>query len=111
VRNAQAISRPAVDGKYKTARKKVVSKFTKEQLGQMRLLNRRGNSYSNTAALSGCFFVLLRRVTYKFFTDRSGLPHAHFAMLVSGAGTVSSSHLPLSGMGRGSRAPFSGPWL
>jgi hypothetical protein len=43
--NAQAISRPAVDGKYKTAPKKVVSKFTKEQLGQMRLLNRRGNSY------------------------------------------------------------------
>ena len=33
-----------VNGKYKTAPKKVVSKIFKEQLGQMRLLNRWGKS-------------------------------------------------------------------
>jgi len=33
-------TRPAENGKYKTARKKVVSKFAKEQLAQMHLLNR-----------------------------------------------------------------------
>src|SRR5579859_755474 len=50
-------ARAAVDGKYKTARKKVVSKFTKEQLGQMRLLDRRGNSYSQDCCAKWLFFL------------------------------------------------------
>jgi len=63
------------------------------------------------AMLSTWFSVALGRVSYEFFTDRSGLPDGRFAMLVYVVGTVSSSHSPHSGMGRTSHAPFYRPWL
>jgi len=74
----------AVNGKYKAAPKKVVSRFTKEQIAQMYLLNHRGNCRLRSAALNAWFLRELRLIPYEFFTDRSGLSDAYFAKFVTG---------------------------
>src|SRR3981189_1237726 len=63
------------------------------------------------AALSACFFVTLRRASYEFLMDRSGLPDPHFFMLVLGIGTASSSNSPHWGMRPTLRVPVPEPWL
>jgi len=73
-----------VNGKYKAAPKKVVSRFTKAQIAQMYLLNPRGNCRSRSGALDAWFLGELRQIPYEFFTDRSGLSDAYFAKFVSG---------------------------
>jgi hypothetical protein len=75
---------PAANGKYKAAPKKVVSRFTKEQIAQMYLLNHQGNCRSRSAALNAWFLGELQQIPYEFLTDRSGLSDAYFAKFVTG---------------------------
>ena len=51
------------------------------------------------SSLPRVLVALRRRVVYEFFTDRSGLPDGHFAMVVFGIVTDGSLHSPVSGMG------------
>jgi len=90
-----------VKGKYKIAPEKLVSTFSKEQLGQMPLLNRRRNCPWWSVVAKCLVFCDITKGSYEFFTDRSGLPDAHSAMLVSGAGRL---------VRRFHRVPFHGPW-
>jgi hypothetical protein len=51
------------------------------------------------SSLRKVLVVARPRVVYEFFTDRSGLPDGHFAMVVFGIGTAGSWHFAGSGMG------------
>src|SRR5258706_2546807 len=90
-------ARPAVSEKYKAAPKKVVSDLTKEQVVRMQFLNHQRNRRLWSRRGKCRFSAGLRSITYEFLTDCSGLPDARFAMLVFGAGAVSSWAQSLSG--------------
>ena len=70
-----------------------MSKFAQKQLGQMHLLIRRGKHDGDSRAKCLVFCGIGEKVSYEFFTDRSGLPDGRFAMLVTGVGR--SLHAPV----------------
>jgi hypothetical protein len=74
-------ARPVVNGKYKSARKKVVSNFIKDLIACMGFLNRRLESCGMQATLRACFSSAVPGGPYEILTKASGLSQASFAKL------------------------------
>src|SRR5882762_7036398 len=85
--------------------------FTKKQLVRMHFLDPQENHCSLPRRAKCLFVCTLRRVSYEFLMDRSGLSDAHFFMLVLGIGTASSSNSPHGGVRPMLRVSLPGPGL